>query len=310
MDPVQVFVLAVLQGLVEFLPVSSSGHLILVPALLGWPDQGLGFDIAVHVGTLAAVGIYFRRELVDLGRALFQPDSRDGKLAWSIIVATVPLVLAGLLFGDYVARALRSPAVIAAATAGFGVVLWLADRYGRNERDEYDLGWVQVLLIGVSQALALVPGTSRSGITMTMGLALGLSRVAAARFSFLLAVPAIAAAGSLQGVEFVSAPSPVAWGALAVAAAIAGVTAFLVIATFLRLIERLGMLVFALYRVFLAAVIVYALLSLGDRSVLTGRVRLGRARTGVGVRRYVPTVGHRSDDADGRGSQSDLLHDL
>ena len=157
------FVLAVLQGLVEFLPVSSSGHLILVPALLGWPDQGLGFDIAVHVGTLAAVGIYFRRELVDLGRALFQPDSRDGKLAWSIIVATVPLVLAGLLFGDYVARALRSPAVIAAATAGFGVVLWLADRYGRNERDEHDLGWAQVLLIGVSQALALVPGTSRSG---------------------------------------------------------------------------------------------------------------------------------------------------
>ena len=260
MDPVQVFVLAVLQGLVEFLPVSSSGHLILVPALLGWPDQGLGFDIAVHVGTLAAVGIYFRRELVDLGRALFQPDSRDGKLAWSIIVATVPLVLAGLLFGDDVARGLRSPAVIAAATAGFGVVLWLADRYGRNDRDEHDLGWAQVLLIGVSQALALVPGTSRSGITMTMGLALGLSRVAAARFSFLLAVPAIAAAGSWQVVEFASAPPPIRWGTLAVAAAIAGVTAFLVIATFLRLIERLGMLVFALYRVFLAAVIVYALL--------------------------------------------------
>ena len=260
MDPVHVFVLAVLQGLVEFLPISSSGHLILVPALLGWPDQGLGFDIAVHVGTLAAVVTYFRRELIDMGQALFRPDRRDCKLAWTIIVATVPLGLAGLLFGDYVARALRSPALIAGTTAGFGVVLWLADRYGRDDRSEYDLGWTQVLLIGISQALALVPGTSRSGITMTTGLALGLSRVAAARFSFLLAVPAIAAAGSWQFVEFVSVPTQVPWGTLAMAAVIAGVTAFLVIATFLRLIERVGMLVFALYRVFLAALIVYALL--------------------------------------------------
>ena len=254
------FVLAVLQGLVEFLPISSSAHLILVPALLGWPDQGLGFDIAVHVGTLSAVVVYFRRELVGLGRALIQPDRRDCKLAWAIIVATVPLVLAGLLFGDYVARALRSPAIIAATTAGFGVVLWLADRYGRDERNEHDLGWAQVLLIGISQALALIPGTSRSGITMTTGLALGLSRAAAARFSFLLAVPAIAAAGSWQLVEFVSVPAPVPWGTLAAAAVLAAVTAFLAIATFLRLIERMGMLVFALYRVLLAALIAYALL--------------------------------------------------
>ncbi len=260
MDPVQVFVLAVLQGLVEFLPISSSGHLIIVPALLGWRDQGLGFDIAVHVGTLAAVVIYFRREIVDLGLALFDPDRREFKLAWSLIVATLPLLLAGLLFGDYVARALRSPAVIAGTTAGFGVVLWLADRYGRQRRDEYDLDWVQTLLIGLSQALALVPGTSRSGITMTMGLALGLTRTAAARFSFLLAVPAIAAAGTWDVAQFLSAPTAVPWGTLAVAAAISGVTAFLVIEAFLRLIERMGMLVFAVYRVLLAAVIAYALL--------------------------------------------------
>lgn len=254
------FVLAVLQGLVEFLPISSSGHLIIVPALLGWRDQGLGFDIAVHVGTLAAVVIYFRREIVDLGLALFHSDRREFKLAWSLIVATLPLLLAGLLFGDYVARALRSPAIIAGTTAGFGVVLWLADRYGRHGRDEYDLDWVQTLLIGLSQALALVPGTSRSGITMTMGLALGLSRTAAARFSFLLAVPAIAAAGSWDVVQFLSAPTAAPWGTLAAAAAISGVTAFLVIAAFLRLIERTGMLVFAVYRVVLAAVIAYALL--------------------------------------------------
>jgi len=258
-DPVQVFVLAVLQGLVEFLPISSSGHLIVVPALLGWPDQGLGFDIAVHVGTLGAIVIYFRREIVDLGWALFHTDRREFKLAWSIIVATVPLGLAGLAFGDYVAGTLRSPALIAGTTAGFGVLLWLADRYGRRGRDEHDLGWDQALLIGLSQALALIPGTSRSGITMTMGLALGLNRAAAARFSFLLAVPAIAAAGSWEVVEFASVPAPVPWATLAAAAAIAGVTAFLVVAVFLRLIERLGMLVFAVYRVLLAGVIAYAL---------------------------------------------------
>ena len=260
MDPVQVFVLAVLQGLVEFLPISSSGHLILIPALLGWPDQGLGFDIAVHLGTLIAVVIYFRNDLVSLGRALFRPAHRDHKFAWSILVATVPLGLAGVLFGDYAASILRSPAVIAAATAGFGVLLWLADRVGREHRDEHDLGWTRAMLIGASQALALIPGTSRSGITMTMGLALGLSRAAAARFSFLLSIPAIAAAGSWQIVEFASAPMPVPWGSLAAAAMISGVTAFLAIAAFLRLIERMGMLVFAVYRILLAGVIAYVLL--------------------------------------------------
>ncbi len=260
MDPVQVFVLAVLQGLVEFLPISSSGHLILVPALLGWPDQGLPFDIAVHVGSLVAVVIYLRRELVSLALALFQPEQLEHKLAWAIVIATIPLVSAVLFAADFIAQELRSPGTIAAATAGFGVLLWLSDRVGRRTRDEHDLSWGQALLIGIGQAAALIPGTSRSGATMTMGLALGLSRSAAARFSFLLAVPAVAAAGSWQIVEFGSAPSPVPWGMLAVAASISGVTAYLAIAAFLRLIERMGMLVFAVYRVLLAVVIVYVLL--------------------------------------------------
>ena len=132
MDLVQVVVLAVLQGLVEFLPISSSGHLILVPALLGWPDQGLAFDIAVHVGTLAAVVFYFRRDLLDLAVAIFQPDRPENKLAWTLVVATLPLVPAGLFGADLISNEFRSPVVIAATTSGFGVLLWFADRFGRG----------------------------------------------------------------------------------------------------------------------------------------------------------------------------------
>ena len=259
MDLIQVLVLAVLQGLVEFLPISSSGHLILVPALLGWPDQGLAFDIAVHVGTLAAVVFYFRRDLIDLSIAMFQRDRPEHKLAWALVVATLPLVPAGLLGADLISNELRSPLVIAVTTAGFGLLLWLADRYGRGGRSEQDVGFKDALLIGIGQAMALVPGTSRSGVTMTVALALGLSRSAAARFSFLMAVPAVAAAGLWQILEFAEAPSSVPWGTLILATAVSGVTAFLAIAAFLRLIERLGMMVFTVYRLLLAGVIVYVL---------------------------------------------------
>ncbi len=259
MDLIQILVLAVLQGLVEFLPISSSGHLILVPALLGWSDQGLAFDIAVHVGTLAAVVFYFRRDLIDLAVAIFQPDRPENKLAWALVIATLPLVPAGVFGADYISNELRSPIVIAATTAGFGVLLWLADLFGRGARSEQDVGFRDALLIGIGQAMALVPGTSRSGITMTVGLALGLSRSAAARFSFLMAVPAVAAAGLWQILEFAESPSVVPWGTLILATAVSGVTAFLAIAGFLRLIERMGMAIFAIYRLLLAGVIVYVL---------------------------------------------------
>ncbi len=259
MDLIQVLVLAVLQGLVEFLPISSSGHLILVPALLGWPDQGLAFDIAVHVGTLVAVVFYFRRDLIDLAAAIFQPHRPENKLAWALVIATIPLLPAGIFGADFISNELRSPLVIAATTAGFGILLWLADRYGRGLRSEKDLGFKDALLIGIGQAIALVPGTSRSGITMTAGLALGLSRSAAARFSFLMAVPAVAAAGLWQMLEFADSPTVIPWGTLILATVVAGVTAFLAIAGFLRLIERLGMVVFAVYRLLLAGVIIYVL---------------------------------------------------
>lgn len=258
MDALHAVLLALVQGLTEFLPISSSGHLILVPALLGWPDQGLGFDIAVHFGTLAAVVAYFRAELWRMARSLFAAGSPDARIAWQIIVATVPLGLAGLAFNEVVETSLRSPFVIAASSAGFGVALWVVDRWRRGERSEHSLGWSDVVMIGLGQALALIPGTSRSGITMTVALALGMSREAAGRFSFLLAVPAIGMAATWQTYQFARVPESVDWSTLAFATAIAAVTAFLAIALFLKLIERIGMSAFAAYRIVLAGVILYA----------------------------------------------------
>lgn len=259
MDLVHVVVLAVLQGVVEFLPISSSGHLILVPALLGWADQGLAFDVAVHLGTLSAVVVYFRHELMSLVCAAFDRGDREFELAWSLVIATLPLGFAGLLMADLVDGVLRSPAVIAATTAGFGILLWLADAISRGTRTEHELGMPHAVLIGLGQVLALVPGTSRSGITMTVGLALGLSRAAAARFSFLLSVPAIGMAATWETFQLVVTPEPVLWGTLALATLLSAATAFAAIAAFLRFIERVGMWGFAVYRLALAAVIVIVL---------------------------------------------------
>ncbi len=170
MDFVQVTVLAVVQGLTEFLPISSSAHLILVPVLTGWPDQGLAFDVSVHVGTLAAVVWYFRDELWAMAeawiRSLRGVPSPDARLAWGVLLGTIPVGLAGLLFGDFIEARLRSPLVIAAATLVFGLALGWADWAGRRERDEHQLRWTDVLWIGLAQSVALIPGTSRSGITI------------------------------------------------------------------------------------------------------------------------------------------------
>jgi undecaprenyl-diphosphatase len=265
MEWVQAIFLAVLQGVVEFLPISSSGHLILVPALLGWDDRGLGFDIAVHFGTLIAVVWYFHRDIRTMGADWFgslrgAPLSPDARLAWAVILGTVPLAVAGAIAGAWFSEGLRTPGIIAAATAGFGLALWLADRYSSHARDEHTLAWRDVLAIGLGQTLALIPGTSRSGITMTVGLALGLSRAGAARFSFLLAIPAIGMAAVWQLIKFVAEPGTVNWPILGVATGVAAITAYVTIKLFMRLIQSTGMLVFAAYRLLLAGVIVYVLL--------------------------------------------------
>ena len=258
MDFTQILLLALIQGITEFLPVSSSAHLILVPILTGWQDQGLAFDVAVHVGTLMAVVLYFRRELLRMAREwLISLTGRrltaDAKLAWAVLFATIPAGLAGLLLESFIEHALRSPLVIALATIGFGVLLWWADATGKRVRSEHHIGWRDVVVIGIAQALALIPGTSRSGITMTAGLAMGLTRKAAARFSFLLSIPIILAAGGLETLELVDDPNPVAWDVLVSGAVLSGVSAFFCIHFFLKLLERVGMLPFVIYRLVLGA---------------------------------------------------------
>ena len=257
MDGTQVAALAVLQGLLEFLPVSSSAHLVLLPRLVGWPDQGLAFDVAVHVGTLAAVVAHFRAEIARLARGwartLRGGRDADGRLAWAIVLATVPVGLAGLAFEHLAATALREVRVVAWATIGFALALWAADRWGRGRRTLEALGWREALLVGLAQALAIVPGASRSGVTMAAGLALGMTREAAARFSFLLSMPVIALAGALEAARLAQVPGPVPWGALAAGALAAALTAWAVIALFLRWIERVGMMPFVLYRLALGA---------------------------------------------------------
>jgi undecaprenyl-diphosphatase len=259
MNLAEALALALIQGLTEFLPISSSGHLILTPEFFGWTDQGLGFDIAVHLGTLVAVVAYFRRDLVAMSRGIRDASSADGRLARQLLVASVPLGLAGIFTADIVETTLRTPLVIAAASAGFGLLLWGVDRFRRGQRSERELTLAEALLIGLGQALALIPGTSRSGITMTCALALGLDRESAGRFSFLLAIPAIGMAAGWQIVRFARSPETIDWGMLVPATLAAAAMAFIAIALFLRLIGKIGMGVFAVYRIALAIVIVYFL---------------------------------------------------
>jgi len=262
METLQIVVLAIVQGLTEFLPISSSAHLILVPVILKWPDQGLVFDVAVHVGSLLAVMLFFRQEITSMTQAwvvsvLKKRHSRDSRLAWWVILGTLPAVVFGLFFKDVVETDLRSPLVIAWATIGFGMLLGVADRVQRHERDEYSMSWKDVLLIGFFQALALIPGTSRSGITMTAGLFLGLNRQAAARFSFLLSIPLIIASGVFKTKDLMESAVPVEWGMLLLAVVLSAGSAWLCIHYFLQLIDRVGMMPFVIYRLVLGAFLLY-----------------------------------------------------
>jgi undecaprenyl-diphosphatase len=262
MDIWHIIVLAVIQGLTEFLPISSSAHLILLPHLTGWEDQGVAFDVAVHVGSLFAVLMYFRKDLRPLLESWLKsmktrkltPESR---LVWGVGIATIPAGLAGLaISGGGLENYLRSPLIIASATIVFGLLLWWADVIGKRERDEYRLTWKDILLIGVAQALALIPGTSRSGVTMTAALLLGINRKAAARFSFLLAIPIIILAGAVKTLSLVNQEDiPVDWYALLLAVVFSALSAYLCIRVFISLLDRIGMLPFVVYRVGLGIVL-------------------------------------------------------
>lgn len=247
----QIIILALVQGVTEFLPISSSAHLILTSDILGWPDQGLAFDVAVHFGTLFAVLAYFRKDLWPLFSGLFKHNEHS-RLAWGIALATIPCALTGLLANELIVQYLRTPQVIIATTFFFGVLLGVADFYDSRQVEKKPLTFLHMLVIGLSQILALIPGTSRSGITMTTGLFCGLSRHQASRFSFLLAIPIILLASGYEGFKLMTQPVAVHWPSLALAVVIAMLSAYACIALFLKLIERIGFWPFVLYRMVLA----------------------------------------------------------
>lgn len=255
-------VLAVVQGITEFLPISSSAHLILVPCLGHFPDQGLDMDIAVHVGTLGAVMLYFWRDiwqmLLGLWAALRFRNTPGGRLALSVVVATVPVVVAGVLLKDFVGGAGRSIAVLGWTTLIFGILLYVADRVGLTVRRIEHLKLSDAAIIGLAQAMALIPGTSRSGITMTAARILGYERGEAARFSMLMSIPTILAAGTLAALDIVKAEQPLVTTVAIYGAVLSFLTALIAIALLMRWLRRASFTPFAVYRVFLGVALLAA----------------------------------------------------
>ncbi len=272
-----VIVLALIQGLTEFLPVSSSAHLIFPSQLLHWPDQGLAFDVAMHIGTLLAVIIYYLADLVQIGTHTIEsiftrrqtPLSRIG---WYIVIATIPAGLFGIFFESQISTIARSTDVIAYSTIIFGLLLgfaslvnkklvWksIASIQGQRSDSLRSLTLQQAIIIGFSQALALIPGTSRSGVTLTAGLFLGLRPEAAARFSFLLSIPIIIASGLLEGYKLYSHPGLFvgSFSDILLGVFVSFITALLVIHFFMRYISKSGMGIFVVYRLILGFSLLY-----------------------------------------------------
>ncbi|HEV8676232.1 MAG TPA: undecaprenyl-diphosphatase UppP [Methylomirabilota bacterium] len=260
MNPLHALVLGIVQGLTEFLPISSSGHLILVPALLGWPDQGLAFDAAVHLGTALALLCYFAPELWRMAAGSAKGSGADVRLIAALAVGTVPAAVAGILFEHAIETRFRSALVVAVTTIGWGLVLGWADRQaaGARVRQLREVGILRGLAIGCAQILALVPGTSRSGITLTAGLASSLDRPTAARFAFLLGLPITAGAGLLKTVGLVRAGLGAAEvTALEVGLLASFVAGLLAVWFLIRYLQRRTLTVFVVYRVVLGLVILW-----------------------------------------------------
>jgi len=274
---VQAIVLGIVQGLTEFLPVSSSGHLIVVPALLGWDDpfiESLAFSVMLHVATLLALLIYFRSDwlrLIPAGLATLRDRSFEGdpdrKLAWLLAAATVPAVIVGLLLNDLIETTFREPRLVAVTLVAGAAVLWVADRIGSKQREISALTFRAAIGIGAAQALALVPGVSRSGISISAGLFAGLGREASARFAFLMATPITAGAGLWEVRKIISGEVGVELPIVPLLAGMAAslVAGLLAIAVLMRYLRSNGVGIFVAYRIALAALVVVAWLSLWDR---------------------------------------------
>lgn len=268
-DLLEALVLGVLQGLTEFLPISSSAHLRIFPELLGWGDPGAAFTAVVQIGTELAVLIYFRRDIARIGstwtRSLFKPELRgqlDARMGWYIVVGSTPIVLLGVLFEDAIDRELRSLWIIGTTLVVLGVILGLADRFGRDDRSLHQLGLKHAVLMGLAQAAALVPGVSRSGATISMGRALGYERADATRYAFLLAIPAVLGAGVFKLKDVPGGDNPYGWGPTLLATAVSFVVGYAAIAWLLRYVSTRSYTPFVVYRVLLGSGVLL-LLALG-----------------------------------------------
>jgi len=265
MPLLHVLVLAIIQAVTEFLPISSSGHLVVIPRLLGWDDGGLQFDIALHAGTLVAILIYFFRDWVQIiahGLGLnigHDPELRQNpKLLWLLAIASIPVGIAGLLFNKQAETTWRNPYLIATMLILVGILMWIAERGNKGTKQMGHVGWGDGIVTGIAQALSVVPGTSRSGITITASLFRGLTRETAARFSFLLATPAIAAAAlkDIWDIYKKGGIAPEMRMPFAVGAAVSAVLGAVVIAVFLRYLRRNSLMPFIYYRIVFGIIVI------------------------------------------------------
>ena len=262
MDYLRAAILGIVQGLSEFLPISSSGHLILVPALFNWPDQGLAFDVGLHLGTLLALVVYFWRDWWRMGMAAMRDvtargmriadHSQESKLLWLLVLGSIPAAIAGLLFNSWVEEELRQPWLVAIALAIVGIVMWVADRSTQRLRGLDSIGPRDAILIGLAQAVALVPGVSRSGATISMGMFRHLTRDAAARFAFLLGTPAFVGAAALKARDLTSISGHEAVE-LSIGFACSAVVGIVVIHSLMRFLRTRTLVPFVYYRFGVAA---------------------------------------------------------
>lgn len=267
MDFLNVAVIALVQGITEFLPVSSSGHLMLIPLFTGWDDQGLSIDIAAHFGTLLAVMLYFRKDIWEIAHGFLQPllgrpsdaEARHGRhLFYCVVVATLPIVVVGGVLGvKGVEELTRHAELVALTSILFGVFLFIADRFFPTDKTLASITLLQAFLIGALQVITLIPGASRSGITMTGARFLGFRRTEAAHFSMLLSIPTISAAALLAGLEIYETGDAILWGDAALTACLSFVAAYVTIALFLRWLKHASMTVFVVYRMLLGAFILW-----------------------------------------------------
>jgi undecaprenyl-diphosphatase len=259
-DLLKAVVLGIIQGLTEFLPISSSAHLRIFPELFGWGDPGAAFTAVIQIGTELAVLIYFRKDIWRIGsawvRSLFQPEYRgtlDSRMGWYVIVGSLPIVVLGVLLKDVIERDFRNLWIIGTTLIVLGVVLGIADRVGRTDRPMARLTMRDAVLMGLAQALALIPGVSRSGATISMGRFLGFDREAATRFAFLLAIPAVVGAGLFELKEIPHGHNDFGWGPTITATVVSFVVGYAAIAWLLRYVSTRSYTPFVVYRIVLGA---------------------------------------------------------